>query len=132
MNLPTTLRLPRYKSAFRITHRFARTLNDPDFGRLASNLFGLDSGALIGLEYRFGLMRGLQAGIYRTSSKTIQFFGQYDAMRQSPSVPFTLNVVASIEGLNNFHRGDLVEDEDAAYATALSPLLSPLSHLGAF
>jgi hypothetical protein len=124
VNLPTTLRLPRYKSAFRITHRFARTLNDPDFGRLASNLFGLDSGALIGLEYRFGLMRGLQAGIYRTSGKTIQFFGQYDAMRQSPSVPFTLNVVASIEGLNNFHRGDVVEDEDAAYATALSPLLS--------
>ena len=50
VNLPTTLRLPRYKSAFRITHRFARTLNDPDFGRLASNLFGLDSGALIGLD----------------------------------------------------------------------------------
>jgi hypothetical protein len=124
VNLPTTLRLPRYKSAFRISHRFARTLNDPDFGRLASNLFGLDSGALIGLEYRFGVMRGLQAGIYRTSGKTIQFFGQYDAMRQSATVPFTLNVVASIEGLNNFHRGDVVDDQDNAYATALGPLLS--------
>ena len=53
INLPTTLRLPRYKSAFRISHRFTRTLNN-DFGTLASNLFGLDSGALIGLEYRFG------------------------------------------------------------------------------
>jgi uncharacterized beta barrel domain-containing protein DUF5777 len=124
VNLPTTLRLPRYRSAFRISHRFARTLNDPDFGRLASNLFGLDSGALIGLEYRFGVMRGLQAGIYRTSTKTIQFFGQYDAMRQSDSVPFTLDIVASIEGLNNFHRGDLVEPEDNEYATAVSPLLS--------
>jgi hypothetical protein len=123
VNLPTTLRLPRYKSAFRITHRFARTLND-DFGRIASDLFGLDSGALIGLEYRFGVMRGLQAGIYRTSGKTIQFFGQYDLMRQSASVPFTLNAVASIEGLNNFHRGNVVEEEDNAYATALSPLLS--------
>ena len=29
INLPTTLRLPRYKSAFRITHRFTRTLNNP-------------------------------------------------------------------------------------------------------
>jgi Membrane bound beta barrel domain (DUF5777) len=124
VNLPTTLRLPRYRSSFRITHRFTRTLNDPDFGRLASNLFGLDSGALIGLEYRFGIMRGLQAGIYRTSSKTIQLFGQYDAMRQSASIPFTLDVVASIEGLNNFHRGDLVEPEDNAYATAFGPLLS--------
>ena len=66
-------------------------MNRPDFGSLAGNLFGIDSGAIIGLEYRFGVMRGLRAGIYRTSSKTIQFFGQYDAMRQS-SVPFTLDV----------------------------------------
>jgi hypothetical protein len=124
VNLPTTLRLPRYKSAFRIAHRFAGTLNDPDFGRLAGNLFGIDSGAVIGLEYRFGIMRGLQAGVYRTSNRTIQFFGQYDAVRQSPSVPFTLNLVASIEGLNNFHRGDRVEPEDNAYATAFGPLLS--------
>jgi hypothetical protein len=124
VNLPTTLRLPRYKSAFRIAHRFTRTLNDPDFGRLASNLFGLDNGALIGLEYRFGVMRGLQAGIYRTSTRTIQFFGQYDAMRQSPTVPFTLNAVASVEGLNNFHRGDLVAEEDNAYATALGVILA--------
>jgi hypothetical protein len=124
INLPTTLRMPRFKSAFRISHRFARTLNDPDFGRLASDLFGLDSGAIIGLEYRFGITRGLQAGIYRTSTKTIQFFGQYDVMRQSESIPFTLNAAASIEGLNNFHRGDLVEPEDSEYATALSPLLS--------
>jgi len=123
INLPTTLRLPRYKSAFRISHRFLRTLNS-DFGDLAGGLFGLDSGALIGLEYRFGVMRGLQAGIYRTSSKTIQLFSQYDAMRQSASVPFTLNIVASIEGLNNFHRGNVVEDEDNAYATALSGLFS--------
>ena len=124
VNLPTTLRLPRHRSAFRISHRFARTLNTPDFGNLAGSLFGLDSGALIGLEYRFGITRGLQAGIYRTSGKTIQFFGQYDAMRQTPSVPFTLNVVASIEGLNNFHRGGVVDDEDNAYATAVGGLLS--------
>jgi hypothetical protein len=118
VNLPTTLRLPRYKSAFRITHRFARTLND-DFGRVASDLFGLDSGALIGLEYRFGVMRGLQAGIYRTSGKTIQFFG-HDLMRQSASVPFTLNAVASIEGLNNFHRGNVVEERGQRAITPLS------------
>ena len=81
VNLPTTLRLPRHKSAFRIAHRFTRTITNRSFGDLASNLFGLDSGAFIGLEYRFGLARGLQAGIYRTSDKTIQFFGQYDAVR---------------------------------------------------
>ena len=45
-------------------------------------------------------MRGLQAGINRTSAgKTIQFFGQYDAVRQSDSMPVTMDIVASIEGL---------------------------------
>jgi Membrane bound beta barrel domain (DUF5777) len=124
INLPTTLRLPRYRSAVRIVHRFTRTLNDPRFGDLAGSLFGLDGGALVGFEYRFGLMRGLQAGIYRTSDKIIQFFGQYDAMRQSAAVPFTLDIVSSIEGLNNFHRGDVVEEEDNAYATAAGVVLS--------
>jgi hypothetical protein len=125
VNLPTTLRLPRFKSAFRVTHRFTRSLSDGSFGELASELFGIDNGAQIGLEYRFGIMRGLQAGIYRTSAgKTIQFFGQYDAFRQSESVPITLDLLASIEGLNNFHRGTLVDKEDNEYATTLGVLLS--------
>src|SRR5437899_4627033 len=53
ISLPTSLRLPEFKSAFRVTHRFARPLKG-DFGALAADLFGLDSGAQIGLEYRFG------------------------------------------------------------------------------
>jgi hypothetical protein len=125
VNLPTTLRLPRMKGAFRVTHRFTRSLSDGSFGQLAGELFGIDSGAQIGLEFRFGLMRGLQAGIYRTSAgRTIQFFGQYDAVRQSEAVPVTVNLVASIEGLNNFHKGAVVDKEDNEYATALSVLLS--------
>src|SRR5438874_1354412 len=76
INAPTTRRLAAMKSAFRVTHRFGRSLTRGSFGEAASNLFGLDSGAQIGLEYRIGLMRGLQAGIYRTSDKTIEFFGQ--------------------------------------------------------
>src|SRR6185295_14399343 len=63
ITLPTTVRLPRHKSAFRVTHRFGRPLGAGDFGDLASDFFGLDSGAQIGLEYRFGLMRGTQFGI---------------------------------------------------------------------
>ena len=47
VNLPTTLRLPRMKGAFRVTHRFARSLSDGSFGDLASDLFGIDRGALI-------------------------------------------------------------------------------------
>jgi hypothetical protein len=113
------------KSAFRVTHRFARSLADGSFGDLASDLFGIDRGALIGLDYRFGIMRGLQAGISRTSAgKTIQFFGQYDALRQSDAIPVTLDILASIEGLNNFHKGSVVDKEDNEYATALGAVLS--------
>jgi hypothetical protein len=70
ISLPTALRLPRHGSAFRVTHRFARPL-DGDFGDLAADLFGLDSGAQIGLEYRFGVVRNGQIGFHRTSDKTI-------------------------------------------------------------
>jgi hypothetical protein len=101
VNLPTTLRLPRYKSAFRVTHRFGRRFGDGDFGDLVGDLFGLDSGAQIGLEYRFGVMRGLQAGIRRTSDKTIEFFSQYSLMQQG-GAPVGLGVIASIDGTNNF------------------------------
>jgi hypothetical protein len=100
--LPTTLRVPRHRSAFRITHRFGRPLGSGDFGDLLGDLFGLDNGALIGLEYRFGIFRGAQVGIHRTSSKTIQFFGQYNLRNQRDGAPFSLDVYGSAEGTNNF------------------------------
>src|SRR5688500_15926857 len=64
--LPTTLRMPVNKWAFRTTHRFNRPLGQGDFGDLASDLFGFDSGAVIGLELRYGLARGTQVGVHRT------------------------------------------------------------------
>jgi hypothetical protein len=99
--LPTTLRMPRFKSSFRVTHRFGRPLGAGDFGDLAGDAFGLDSGAQIGLEYRFGLLRGLQGGVRRTSDKTIEFFSQYNLLQQGGS-PVALGVLASIDGTNNF------------------------------
>jgi hypothetical protein len=103
ITLPTTLRVPRFKSAFRVTHRFGRPLGAGDFGDLVGDLFGLDSGAQIGLEYRFGLMRGLQAGIHRTSNKTIEFFGQYNVLHEENSdAPIGLNILAAVDGTNNF------------------------------
>jgi hypothetical protein len=102
ITLPTTLRLPRYKSAFRVTHRFGRPLGSGSFGDLAGDLFGLDSGAQIGLEYRFGLMRGLQAGIHRTSNKTIAFFSEYSLLQENGASPVAVGVLASVDGTNNF------------------------------
>lgn len=100
--LPTTLRLPRHKSAFRVTHRFSRSLGAGDFGSLLEDFFGLDSGAQIGLEYRYGLFSGTQVGFHRTSDRTIAFFGQHEVKAQSGSFPFTIDALASIDGTNNF------------------------------
>ena len=100
--LPTTLRVPRHKSAFRVTHRFTRPLGDGDFGSLLEDFFGLDTGAQIGLEYRFGLFRGTQVGIHRTSDRTIEFFAQHEVIGQGESFPLTIDAWASIDGTNNF------------------------------
>jgi hypothetical protein len=85
-----------------VTHRFGRPLGAGDFGELAEDLFGLDSGALIGLEYRFGLMRGLQVGIIRTSDRTIELFTQYNLMNQRDGKIVGLGVIGSIDGTDNF------------------------------
>jgi len=98
--LPTSLRLPKFKSAFRVTHRFLRPLND-DFGDVAGDLFGLDSGAQIGLEYRFGVITNGQVGIHRTSNKTIELFSQYRVLPQSRSL-VDVSAYFSVEGTNNF------------------------------
>jgi hypothetical protein len=101
--LPTTLRLPAHKMSFRLTHRFLHTLGDGDFSDLLSRFFGFDGGAQIGLELRYGLFKGAQVGIYRTSDRTIQFFGQYDIAQQKPNgSPVGLDVVVNVDGTDNF------------------------------
>jgi hypothetical protein len=100
--LPTTLRVPRHKSAFRVTHRFSRSLGEGDFGSLVEDFFGLDSGAQIGLEYRYGLMSRTQIGFHRTSSRTIEFFAQREVTAQGEAFPLTIDALVSIDGTNNF------------------------------
>ena len=102
INLPTGLRLPKWKSAFRVTHRFTRPLGEGDFGDLAEDFFGLDSGAIIGLEFRIGIAPGTQVGVHRTNDRTIQFFGQYDVKQQSDSFPLGIAAYATIDGTDNF------------------------------
>jgi hypothetical protein len=89
VNLPTSLRL-------------AKLLGAGDFGDLVEDFFGLDAGAAIGLEVRFGLWDGWQAGLYRTSDRTMQFFTQYDLLRQGDNRPLGIAAWVSVEGTNNF------------------------------
>jgi hypothetical protein len=102
INLPTALRLPTHKSAFRVTHRFLRPVASGDFGDFMANFLGLDTGAQIGLEYRFGIVPNGQIGVYRTSDRTIEFFTEYGLIRQGRSGPLEVSIFASVEGTNNF------------------------------
>jgi hypothetical protein len=99
--LPTNLRMPKFASAFRVTHRFLRPLGQGDFGDLLGNGFGIDGAAQVGLEFRFGIWSGTQIGIHRTSDRTIELFGQHQLLREGEKFPVTIDVIATAEGRNN-------------------------------
>jgi hypothetical protein len=111
IGLPTNLRLPKFGSSFRVTHRFTTPITEDTL----SNFFGIDGGAQIGLEYRFGIIPNGQIGIHRTSNKTIEFFGQYSALRQTAGRALDVSGWVSIEGTNNFQD---------SYSPALGVILS--------
>jgi uncharacterized beta barrel domain-containing protein DUF5777 len=128
INLPTTLPLPVKGGNFHLTHRFNENLRNDSFSDQLQNLFGLDNGANIGLEFRFGVAKHLEAVVQRTSiSRTIQFSGKYDAWHQTTSRPVSLSAIVSVEGDNNFRQdyapalgvvvGHTIADRLALYAT---------------
>ena len=103
VNLPTTMPLPLHGGNFHLTHRFNENLRLDDFTTQLSNLFGLDQGATIQFEYRFGVLKHLEAIASRTNvDRDIQFSAKYDAIHESASMPVGLSGIASIEGGNNF------------------------------
>jgi hypothetical protein len=112
VNIPTTLRLPVHKGSFHLTHRFNGDLTNGSFTDQLSNLFGIDQGATVGFEYRFGVMRNLQAAAYRSSfDRTIQLYGKWDALHQSAggaqggsvlSKLVSISGLVSVEGSDNF------------------------------
>lgn len=103
VNLPTTLWLPLRGMNFAVTHRFAGNLRSGGFTHQLENLFGLDQGAAIGLEFRYGVARRLEAVVFRTNvDKTIQFYAKWDAIRQNAARPLSISALVSVEGENNF------------------------------
>lgn len=102
IDLPTSLRMPAGRWGFRVSHRFTRALGQGDFGDLVSDFFGFDSGAIVGLEVRYGLWPGAQLSLLRTSDRTIQFLGQVSVLEQREGRPFNLDAIAAIQGFDNF------------------------------
>jgi hypothetical protein len=120
--LPTSLRLPAFKSAFRVTHRFTRPLKcDTCPNSLAGDGFGIDSGALIGLEYRFGIFKNAEVSVDRTSDKTVELLGQYGVMRQNAHSPIEASVLAAVDVTNVGRRGT-----DSEYSPVLGVILTRL------
>jgi hypothetical protein len=99
--LPTAVRVAKGGVVFRLTHRFSRPLNQGDFSELAADLFGFDSGAQVGIELRYGIVSRLQAGVYRTSDRTIQLFAMYD-FAHAASHAVGVALMGTVEGLDNF------------------------------
>lgn len=129
INLPTTLRLPVHAGNFHLTHRFNQNLvcgsdETSCFSNRASDVFGLDSGANIGLEFRWGLMRNLEAVVLRTSlSQEIQFSAKYDAWHQSDTRPLSISGIVSVEGDHNFG-ANTPDGVDTRYSPALGLVIS--------
>ena len=83
INLPTGLRLPKGKIAFRVTHRFTRPLGEGDFGDLAGDclrhrLRRVDR-PRVPVRASCPACRSACTG---TSDKTIQFFGAVQLLKQ--------------------------------------------------
>lgn len=103
VNLPTTRPLRAGGQNFHLTHRFLGNLRAGSFSDNLSNIFGLDNGAMVGLEYRVGITDKLQAAFYRTSvDKTIQFSATLEAVRQSDVMPVSVAIFGAVEGNQNF------------------------------
>jgi len=100
--LPTSLRLPKHKFAFRFTHRFNRSITEGSVGDFFANFFNFDTGARVGLELRFGLRSGTQIAVHRTSERIIQFLGQQEIIGQGAGHPLTIDLALAADGLNNF------------------------------
>ena len=88
---------------FELTHRFNGNLRNGGFTHQLEDLFGLDEGANVGFDFRFGLLPHVEAGIFRTNvDKALMFYGKWDAVHQHEGTPLSMSVLVSVEGSNNF------------------------------
>ena len=113
VNLPTTLRLPKWGSSFRLTHRFLDNLRTGAFTDHLDDVFGLDNGAVIALEYRIAPIRHVQFVFFRNNvDKTILLSGRFDYIRQGGKMPVSASAIVSVEGTRNFRAGHSADSDE--------------------
>ncbi|HXT69209.1 MAG TPA: DUF5777 family beta-barrel protein [Vicinamibacterales bacterium] len=136
--LPTTLRMPSGKFAFRLTHRFARPIASGSAGDFFADFFGFDSSARVGFELRYGVRPGTQVALHRTNDRAIQILGQQQVVRFHHRGAVTADAVVAVEGENNLSEhfsgtvgaviGHELTDRGAVYAQPL--FVSNTNHSG--
>jgi hypothetical protein len=120
--LPTSLRLPRGKMAFRLTHRFSYNIDQGTAADFVRNFFGLDSHADMGLEVRYGLVSGTQFVVHRTNDRDIQMLGQRQVVRQGATGLAAVDALVAVEGQDNF---------SANFSETVGAIVSRRFHAGA-
>jgi hypothetical protein len=90
-----------------VTHRFLQPVNH---GSSAHNLWGLDSGAEVGIGFTYGLLRHLDLSVYRSQfQEDYELAGKLQLLDQSARVPLSLAVRAGADllgrsGVQDPHR----------------------------
>lgn len=112
IDTPTPFTLGSRRLEILFTHRFLQPVQDGD----ESNLWGLDSGADIGIGFTYGIASRLDLGLYRSSfQENFELSAKYLIAEQSPRVPFSIGVRGGV----NLLRQDEVPDPDRPFVQLL-------------
>lgn len=113
INGPTPYTLGSRRLEVLFTHRFQQPVNE---GGSSHNLWGLDSGADVGLGLAWGATQHLDLSVYRASfQEDFEFAGKFLVFEQAPRIPLTVAVRAGFDYL----RRPGVEDPNRPFAQLL-------------
>jgi hypothetical protein len=90
-----------------VTHRFIQPFNQ---GGTGHNLWGLDSGADVGIGFTYGVFQHLDVSVYRSEfQEDYELAAKYQFLQQGPGMPLSLAVRAGADllgraGIEDPHR----------------------------
>jgi hypothetical protein len=94
VDMPTPFTVGARRVEVLFSHRFQQTVSD---GR-GHNLWGLDSGADVGLGLAWGVSRNFDLGVYRSSfQENFELAGKFLVFEQAPRVPFSIGLRAGAD-----------------------------------
>jgi Membrane bound beta barrel domain (DUF5777) len=92
IDVATPFTIGRRRLELLFTHRFDQPVNQ---GANAHNLWGLDSGADVGIGFTYGVLRRLDLSVYRSQfQEDYELAGKLQVLDQSPRVPLSAAVRA--------------------------------------